>query len=154
MALVTARSVRPYGQGGIEQQHALLGPPRQVARDWHGCPHVALYLLEYIQERWRHGYTIRNREAEAHGLSLLMVGVLPDDDYAHVVERAEVEGVEDKAPGRVARMLLILGAHELGKVGKVGLVKLAADVAAPRLVYLYIHVVAVTIWLQNYCKSA
>lgn len=35
--------------------------------------------------------TWRHTEGEAHSLAVSMVGVLPDDDHAHLVQRAAVE---------------------------------------------------------------
>lgn len=47
-ALVAGSLVCPHGERGVEQQHSLVGPARQIAcrGDW--CVQVELYLLENV----------------------------------------------------------------------------------------------------------
>ena len=47
-ALVAGCLMGTYGEGGIEQQHSLLGPSGQVARCGHRLAQVELYLLEDV----------------------------------------------------------------------------------------------------------
>ena len=84
---------------------------------------VVSNLLEDVEQRGRHGHPFGHREAQSHGLSGLMVGVLPDDHHLHLVEGAEVEGVEDEVSRWVTGSALVLLAHLLGESGEVGLVE-------------------------------
>ena len=108
LALVAGGLVRAHRQRGVEQQHALPRPPREVARRRHRRAQVELYLLEYVDERRREGHAVVHREAQPVGLAGLMVWVLADDDHLHAVEGAQVEGVEYELPGRVARVVHVL----------------------------------------------
>ena len=122
--LVAVGHVGSHGQRGVEQQHPLLGPSCQVAIGGHVGPQVVSNLLEDVEQRGRHGHPFGHREAQSHGLSGLMVGVLPDDHHLHLVEGTEVEGVEDEVSRWVTGAALVLLAHLLGESGEVGLVEL------------------------------
>ena len=126
------------GQRGVEQQHALTGPPSQVARWRHGCARVVLYLLEDVLQRGRKGHAVLHREGESVGLSWLVVGVLTYDDHLHLVEGAQVEGIEDEASRRVACRGGILVAHGVGELLEVGLRELPLQLHLPRGFYLYV----------------
>ena len=128
-----------HGERGVEQQHALAGPPREVAVLRHGHAKVIANLAEDVLQRRGEGHAGLHGEAQPMGLSRLMVGVLADDDHLHLVEGTEVEGIEDETGRRVAAHGLVLLTHGLGQLCEIGLLKLALQLSLPRLFYLYIH---------------
>ena len=107
-ALMASGLMGTHREGGIEQQHALLGPPRQVAVGGHRRSDIRGYLLEDIDERGGHHDTAGHGETESHGLPLLVIRVLPDDDHLDLVEGTQVEGIEDELSRRITACLLIL----------------------------------------------
>ena len=128
-----------YGECGVEQQHALPGPALQIARLGYGGTEVLLYLLEDVLQGWREGYAVLDGEGESVSLARLMVRVLPYDDDLDLLERTQVEGIEDKPPRRVARARGILLTYGGGELQEIRLLKLSRQVFFPRRVYLYIH---------------
>lgn len=128
-----------HGEGGVEQQHALLGPAAQTACGGHGTAGVGLNLLEYVDQRRRHAHTVFDRETQAFGLSGTVVGVLAYDDDLYLWEGTEIEGVEYFVAGRIARALGIFVAHKVGELLEVGCIELTLQLCGPRGVYLYIH---------------
>ena len=128
-----------HGEGGVEQQHALLGPAAQTACGGHGTAGVGLNLLEYVDQRRRHAHTVFDRETQTFGLSGTVVGVLAYDDDLYLWEGTEIEGVEYFVAGRIARALGIFVAHKIGELLEVGCIELTLQLCGPRGVYLYIH---------------
>ncbi len=53
---------------------------------------VVLELLEDVLQAGRLGLARRHTEAEAHGLAVIVVGVLAQDDHTHLVDGTAVEG--------------------------------------------------------------
>ena len=138
-ALVTARLMCPHGERGVEQQHALLCPSHKASTLRRGLSEVAAYLAEDIYERRREPYSVVHREAKPVCLSRLMIRVLTDNHRLYLVERAQVEGIEDKFPGRVTRAGGILRAYKSRKGCKVGFVKLCGKLRVPRRLNPDIH---------------
>ena len=139
MSLVACRLMCPHREGGVEQQHALRGPARKVAVCRHGSAEVELYLLEDVYQRGWGCDAVAHRERQSVCLSRLVVGVLPYYHHLHPVERAQVEGVEDEASRRIARVGGVFGPHEIGEFGEIRLFKFAAYLLQPRRFYLYFH---------------
>ena len=129
----------PDGERGVEEQHTLTCPTGEIAICRHRLAEVGLYLLEDVDKRRRHDNALRHREAQPHGLSLLVIRILPDDHHLHLVEGTEVESVEDQMARREALLRLVFFFHLLGEAGKVRLVKLRAQVLFPGRFYLYVH---------------
>ena len=123
----------------VEQQHALLGPAHEAPALGRRRAEVGLYLLEYVDERRRKGHAVVHREAQSLRLPRLMVGVLADDNGLHLVERTQVEGVEDEPPRRITRAPAVLVVNERRQGGEIRFVELGADVPPPALLYLYVH---------------
>ena len=73
------------------------------------------------------------------GLSFLVIRVLPYDNHLYLVERAQVERIENKRAGRIATPRGIFVAHELRQRRKVRLRELAAQDVHPTFFYLDIH---------------
>ena len=129
------------GQRGVEQQDTLFRPPRQVSRHRHGRPQVISNLLEDVLQRRREGDAFLNREAQPMSLSGLMIGILANDDHLHLVERTEVEGVEDEAGRRVARRLLVLLSDGGRQLLEVRLLELRLQLRLPCGFHLYVHAI-------------
>ena len=130
--LVRAGLVRPYRQGGVEQQHALPRPAVEVASQGDGHPDVGMQLLEDVDQRGRELYAGLHRETESVGLPRLVVRVLPENHHLHLVKRREVEGVENLRTGRKDGKLLFLCHQEALQLLKVGRGKLVGQLAFPR----------------------
>ena len=92
----------PYCECGIQQQYSLLCPSCKVAGVWDRRAEVELYLLEDVLQRWWKRYAVAHREAQSVSLSRFVIRVLSDDDHFHLVERTQVEGVEDKVSWGIA----------------------------------------------------
>lgn len=138
-ALMRTGTVGLHRQGGVEQQHALLGPAAQTAALGSGPPEVVLDFLENILQRRGLRHAVGHRETEALGLPRLMVGVLPDDDHLDAAERAQVEGVEYLRAGRVTRAGTVSSAHKVGERGKIGLVELRLQLLPPAFFNIDFH---------------
>lgn len=123
-ALMGSGLVLAHGEGGIEQEHALGSPSSQTSARGHGYAEILLYLLEDIDQRRRKGNAVCHGEAQAFGLSRLMIGVLSDDHHLHLVERAEVEGVEDKTGRRIDDTVCVFAPDKIGQFLEIGFVKL------------------------------
>lgn len=112
LPLVRGGSMGTNSKSGIEQQHTLIGPAREVAVSGRRGSEVVLYLLEDINKRRRHGGRRTDREAHAVGLPWLMVGILPDDNDFHLVKGTMVEGIENESCWGIAGATSILLANK------------------------------------------
>ena len=153
LPLVRTGLVGAYREGGVEQQDALPGPSGQVAARRHGLAQVVMYFLENVDQRRGEGDAVVDGEAEPVSLSGAMVGVLPDDDDLHAVERAEVEGIEDEPPRRIDCTLLIFLANEVGQLDEIGFVEFRSQMLFPALLDLYIHSVGVVWFCDKHTKK-
>ena len=70
-----------------------------------------------------------------------MIGVLSDDDHLHLIERAQVEGIENQSARWIARRRLVFLANNSRQMLEIGLVELPLQLLFPRGFYLYIHIV-------------
>ena len=119
MALVAPRLVLPYGEGGVQQQNPLLCPSREIAGHRNRSTKVLLYLLEDILKRRGKCHTVAHRETEPMCLPWAMIGVLTDDHHLHLVERTEVEGIENQSPRRITCGCLVFLTHKICEVDKI-----------------------------------
>ena len=140
---MTGSLMGAHGEGGVEQQHALPGPSREVARLWHRRAEVIANLLEYVLQRRRKRHTIVHGEAQPVGLPRLMLGVLPYYHHLNLVERTEIEGVEDEPSGRITLVLPVFLSHEIGEVGEIRLFKFLPEMLFPAFFDIYIHILSV-----------
>ena len=131
MSAVAEGLVLADGEACVEQEDALPCPARQVAALRDGRTGLGLYLLEDVLKGRRELRSVLHAEAKAVRLSGSMIRVLPQDDDAHLVEGRRVEGIEDEAPGRVARAGGVLLAYELRQLGEVRLAKLLGKLRSP-----------------------
>ena len=128
------------GQGGVEQQYALFCPTCQIPTQRNGCSKVVLYLLEDVLQRRRKHHPVVHRETQAVGLSWFMIRILSDNHHLHLVERTEIEGIEDQSARWVTGGGIVLLSYPLGQLREIRLLKLLLQMPLPRFLYLYIHV--------------
>ena len=131
--------VGTYSQRGIQQQHSLTSPAREVATLWDGRSQVIFYLLEDVLQRRRKHHSFLHGEAQPMSLAWLVVGILPDDDHLYLIKGTQVESIEDQPAWRIAGSCLVLLSHLLRKLHEVGLLKLSLQLLLPRRFYLYVH---------------
>ena len=93
-----------HGQRGVEQQHAPLGPGRQVAVRRDGTANVVVKFLEDVAQGRRNSYPGVDREGQAIGLPGTVIGVLPNDDDLDSVGRRQSQGIENLVLGRIDGM--------------------------------------------------
>ena len=120
------------GHGGVEHQHALVGPALQVAVVGDVDVQVALELFIDVHQRRRRRHARLHREAQTVGLARAVVRVLAEDHHLDLVQRRRVERVENHRARRIdflaGRLLL---AQELAQLGHVGLVELSTQCLLP-----------------------
>lgn len=68
------------GEGGIQEEHALLSPSEETAVVWTHAADVALHFFENIQQRWRRLHTGAHGKTESVGLPWPVVRILAKDD--------------------------------------------------------------------------
>ena len=125
-------------QRGVEQQHTLLGPARQITCLRNGRAQIILNLLEDIlQRRWKL-HPVLYRETQAVSLPRLMVRVLSDDDHLHLVKGTQVESIEDEFSWWEASAYNILLPDGIRQLLKVRFLKFSLQMFLPRGLYLYI----------------
>src|SRR4051812_30151240 len=91
---------------GIEQQHPLLSPVRQVAVGRNRNADVFMQFLKYIHERGWGRNAFLYREAEPHRLSWPVIRVLSEDHHFYIGDRRLFKGVKDQRAGGVDRFSL------------------------------------------------
>ena len=71
-------------------------------RVWHLKVHLTVVVkcLIDVFQTWRALNVLGDREAKTHGLAILDVGILSDDDYFELAEGHVVECVKDQVLGR------------------------------------------------------
>ena len=84
-----------HGQHRVQQQHTLSRPQRQVGVCGTAWAKLGLQLLKNVAQARRSLAAVRHREGQPHGLTRLMVGVLPQNDDPHRRHRAGTERGED-----------------------------------------------------------
>ncbi len=141
MPLMRSGTVRADGQDGVEQQHALIGPTREIAARGARSAEVVGDLFEDVLKRGGKGRAVLHREAEPVRLAGLVVGVLTDDDHLDAVEGTVRKGVEDVRSGGIDRRLAVLLAHEIGQFHEIVFLKFAGQTRFPARLHFYVHVV-------------
>jgi len=123
---VACGHVGPYRQGGIQEQNSLLGPAFQVPVRRRRKTKVVVEFLEDVDEGGGRLDSHGHREAQAVGLSRIVVGVLPDNHRLHLFHRAKVQGGKNLGAGRVnhvpAGLFLQKGFLDFLKIGLLELV--------------------------------
>ena len=106
---------------------------------------VGVNFLEDINQRRRRGYVRAYGEAQAVGLAGAVVGVLAEDNHAHLIQRCTVQGVEAMvAGGEQGFSGLFLRRQEVSQLLHVGLAEFVTKVLSPAPVRLelacqYLH---------------
>lgn len=132
--LVRSGNMLAHGQCGVEEQHSLFRPSAErtviefpavgiLYNLWNGA-YVVLYLFENVDKgRWQR-YACLDRKAQTFRLTCTMVWVLPYYYDLHLVNRTEVEGIENLVPGRITSVMAVFLAYKTGESDKVIFVKL------------------------------
>lgn len=129
-----------YGERGIEEEDALLGPVSEVAVVGDGHTDILTQFFKDIDEGGWRGDGFLDGEAEAVGLAGAMVGVLSQQDDLDLIEGSSVEGVEDKAAGRIDRPVAHLFVFEQGgDLAEIGFAEFRAEKFFPAFFYLDVH---------------
>ncbi|MNV09210.1 hypothetical protein D3C71_996990 [compost metagenome] len=120
------------GHGGVEHQHALIGPALQVTMVGDVDVQVALELfIDVHQRRWRRHAGL-HREAQTVGLARAVIGILTEDHHLDLVQRRGIERVENHRPRRIdlltGRPLLL---QEVSQLCHVGLVEFGTQCLLP-----------------------
>ncbi|MNN38170.1 hypothetical protein D3C81_1521540 [compost metagenome] len=117
-----------HGHGGVEQQHALVGPGLQATVVGDVDVEVALEFLVDVEQRRRRGDARLHRKAQPMGLAGAVVRVLAEDHYLDLVQWSGIERIEDQRPRREDFLAGgVLLAQEFAQFGHVGLVELGAQ---------------------------
>ena len=139
LTLMAASLMGTHGERGVEKEHSLLGPTGEIARLGDGDAQVALYLLEDVDQRGGKCHSIVDGEAEAMGLAGAMIGVLPDDDDLHTVERTKVERIEDEPSGGKDGALSIFLTNKFGEAHEIVFLKFGGQLLFPAFFNSYVH---------------
>ena len=132
LALMRAGAAVFHGQHRVEQQHAALGPGREIAMVGAGDAEIALDLLEDVIQRRRYRHAGTHRETQPVRLARAVVRILAEDHHFHRVERCCVEGGKDLRAGWIdpcAHRLAM--AQERAQRGHLLAQQVIADVAFP-----------------------
>ena len=81
-------------QSGVQKQHTLLRPTRQVAAYRNRFAQVIAYLLENITERGRKRHAVVYRKAQAVRLTRLVIRILSYYDNLDLIEWTQIKGIE------------------------------------------------------------
>ena len=76
-------------QDAVQQQHALLRPMLQKAIGRTAYAEIAFEFLVNIRKAWRRPDARRHAEAQPMGLARAVIGVLPQNDDPHPIERGQ-----------------------------------------------------------------
>ena len=137
--LMAASAVCLDSKGGVEQQDSLLCPMGKVARCGDRLTKVAVEFLVDIIQRRRYRYALAHRKAESLCLSEFVVGVLPDDNYTHLVKWAYIKRTEDLCGRRETLPRAVRLTHKLREQLEVRFIELGLQDLAPTFFYAYIH---------------
>ena len=139
LTLVATRLVCLDREGGIEEQHTLLRPMREVARRGDRFAQITLQLLVYIhQRRWRR-YAILHRETQTMCLIDIMIRILTNNHHAHLVKRTQIKRTKDLTRRRETLRSTIRLAHKMGEQLEIWFVKLGLQDLSPTLVNTHGH---------------
>ena len=98
---------------------------------------IAFQFLVDVHQRRRRADARLNAEAQAMGLPLAMVGVLPEDHDAHVIERGQIQRAEPLArSGKDAAACGAFSNEECAKRLHSGARKVARKMCLPAFVQL------------------
>ncbi len=139
-SLMTAGVSRIHGERRIQEQHTLIRPRREVAVTIEKR-RLVLGFQFLVDVDKRRGYGDAGLDGEAESMRLIgtMIGILPENDDLHLVERRAVERLEDETSRRVDDTFGIGFADKLRQFHEIGTIKLFLENPPPRLVDFHIH---------------
>ena len=105
-----------HSQDRVEKQYALLRPWCKIPVVRNRASEIAVQLLIDVDQRRGYTDSLVHGEAQTVGLTFPMVGILPENDYLHFLERREIEGVEDIVTRRIDHMRSVFMDHRLIKL--------------------------------------
>ena len=89
-------------------------------------------FLEDVDQRRRRGHVRAHGEAQAVGLAGTVVGVLAENNHAHLIQRCAVQGVEAMlAGGEQGLSRLLFRREEFSQLLHVGLTEFVTKVLRP-----------------------
>src|ERR1700694_6021258 len=91
---VAVEATMRHRQGGVQQEHSLLGPRLQGRFRHQPRRVVVTHLFKDVLERRRHFGRFRHGKGSAYSLTLIGVRVLAENDHANFVEGAVLESTE------------------------------------------------------------
>ena len=139
LALVRTCLMGTDGERGIEQEHPLVGPTGEVSARRDVDAQVALDFLEDVLKGRREGHAVVHGETESVCLSGTVVRVLPNNHHLSLMERTEVEGIENEFPRRIDGRCAVFCTHKIGEADEIVLFKFGGKLLFPAFFYLYIH---------------
>ena len=139
LALVRACLMGTDGECGIEQEHPLVGPTGEVSARRDVDAQVALDFLEDVLKGRREGHALVHGETESVCLSGTVVRVLSDNHHFGLMERTEIEGVEDEFSRRIDGCRAVFCTHKISETDEIVLFKFGGKLLFPTFFYLYIH---------------
>lgn len=92
MGICLMGSNRKYG---IQHQNSLLRPLCQTAMAGYGTSQVFMQFLVYVDQGRRDFHTLFYGKAEAVGLSVIVVGILPQNYHFDILQRSQVKCIKN-----------------------------------------------------------
>ncbi len=139
LSAVTESLMCTHREAGVQEEHALLCPTRQVATCGDGSSRLCLHLLHNIAQRWRKGDSVLHREAKSMRLPHIVVRVLPQNHNAHIRQRCLPKGIENKPPWRKTCACGIFATHVFHQGAEIFFLKFGGKDCAPRRFDVYFH---------------
>ena len=93
--LMGVRLVGANSERGVQEQHPLTGPGREISMKRPRDAHIGVELFEHVDQRRRRRRGRAHREAQPVGLAGSVVRILAQDHDLHFGERREVQRRED-----------------------------------------------------------
>ena len=134
--IMTVDVYKRQRQHCIEQQYSIIGPAFQISMRRRVYIEVALQLFKYVDERRRRLDAFLHRKTETMSLSRLMIRILSQYHYLHVLVRRELEGVEDVVHIRIYHSGTVFRLEELPQLQIIIFIKFSLQDLVPAVSYI------------------